>query len=147
MNHADLGSTESPVIEALEANPFGYGTQVWSLFRTAPGAGAFPDDLPGVVTGQAGTPAARSVLRVQLRFEGERVADARFKAYGCPTSIAVGAWIAAWARGKSAAELARLDVRALRDALEIPDDRAHGAMLGEDAMRAALARLKPEAKP
>lgn len=147
MNGTELTDRETADIEALERNPFGYGTQVWSLFQTAPRAGAFPDELPGVVTGQAGTPAARSVLRVQLRFEAERVADARFKAYGCPTSIAVGAWIADWARGKSAAELARLDVRALRDALEIPDDRAHCALLGEDALKAALARLTPEAKP
>lgn len=133
--------------EAREDNPFGYGAQVWALFRAAPRAGAFADDVPGVLTGQAGTPAARSVLRLQLRLEQGRVADARFKAYGCPTSIAVGAWIADWACGKTAAELARLDARQLREVLEIPDDRAHCALLGEDALKAALSRPTPEPAP
>jgi len=124
--------------EDQEADPFGYGTRVWTLFNEAPRAGEFPEGEPAVVTGQAGTPAARSVLRVQLKFDGDCVADARFRAYGCPTSIAVGAWLAEWAQGKSVAELATLTMKQLRDALEIPDDRAHCAMLGEDALKAAL---------
>lgn len=123
-----------------ESNPFGYGAMVWDLFRRAPHAGSLPEDGDGVVTGEAGTPAARSVLRLQLKFDGERVVTARFRAYGCPTSIAVGAWIAGWAEGRTASELSRLTMRQLRDALEIPDDRAHCALLGEDAVKAALAR-------
>lgn len=132
----------NPAIETTDdENPFGYGAQVWRLFQETPGAGAFGEGTPGVVTGQAGTPAARSVLRLQLRFEHGRVADARFRAYGCPTSIAVGAWIAGWAQNKAADELLALTAARLRAALEIPDERAHCALLGEDALRAALATL------
>lgn len=133
--------------EEREANPFGYGTRVWQLFNDAPRAGEFPAGEPGVVTAQAGTPAARSVLRLQLKFAAGAVVDARFRAYGCPTSIAVGAWIAEWALGKRADQLAGLRMRQLVEALEIPDDRAHCALLGEDALNAALARLKQEPKP
>jgi NifU-like protein involved in Fe-S cluster formation len=122
-----------------ESNPLGYAEPIWALFRNPHHAGEFPPGTPGLVTGEAGTKAARSVLRLQLRFEQGRVAEARFKAYGCPSSIAVGAWIAAWAEGKAPAELAGLRAADLRQALEIADDRAHCALLGEDALRAALA--------
>lgn len=124
-----------------DANPFGYSGPIWKLFRTVPHAGGFAAGTPGVVTAEAHSNAARSRLRLQLRFEHGRVADARFRAYGCPTSIAVGAWLADWAIGKDAHELASLDAARVREELEIPEDRAHCALLGEDALRAVLDRL------
>jgi len=126
-------------LKSSESNPFGYPERIWELFQHPPHLGEFPPGTPGVVTGEAGSKAARSVLRLQLRFAGGRVEEARFRAYGCPNSIAVGGWIAQWSRGKRREELTALKAADLRQALEIPDDRAHCALLGEDALRAALA--------
>lgn len=128
-------------MNTTEANPFGYAEPIWRLFQETPHAGEFDAGTPGVVTGIAGSKAARSVLRLQLRFEQGRVADVRFKAYGCPNSIAVGAWIVDWSLGKTPEELAALRAADLRAALEIADDRAHCALLGEDALHAALAGI------
>lgn len=122
-------------------NPDGYAAPVWRLFRSAPRSGRFPPGTPGVVSAQAGTRAARSVLRLEFLLKDHRVADARFQAYGCPSSIAVGAWIADWAIGRSAAELGTLSAAELRAALEMSDDRAHCALMGEDCLRAALTRF------
>lgn len=121
-------------------NPFGYPAEIWRLFRETPHAGRFADGTAGVVSAEAGTPAARSLLRLSLRFDGDCVAEARFQAYGCPASIAVGAWIAGWVQGRQASELAQLTAATLGAALEIPEDRAHCALLGEDALRAVLHR-------
>jgi NifU-like protein involved in Fe-S cluster formation len=127
----------------LTDNPFGYSAAIWRLFGETPRAGRFADGTPGVAAGQAGTPAARSVLRLELQFGADgRVADARFQAYGCPASIAVGAWIAQWSLGKALAELRGLNAPTLRQALEIPEDRAHCALMGEDALRDLLARME-----
>lgn len=123
-------------------NPFGYAPAIWRLFEQAPRAGSFAPETPGLCTGRAGTPAARSVLQLELVFAQGRVADARFRAYGCPASIAVGAWIAQWSVGKAVEELSALSARALREALEIPEDRAHCALMGEDALRDLLARRR-----
>ncbi|MCX7062588.1 MAG: iron-sulfur cluster assembly scaffold protein [Gammaproteobacteria bacterium] len=128
--------------ETDDGNAFGYAPEIWRLFRNAPNAGAFPDGTPGVVSAEAGTPAARSVLRLALRFDGARVIDGRFQAYGCPASIAVGAWIAGWASGRHVDDLRLLKAAHLREALEIPEDRAHCALLGEDALRAVLSRYQ-----
>jgi NifU-like protein involved in Fe-S cluster formation len=119
-------------------NAFAYPAPIWARFVQPRHAGSFAKDVAGVAEGRAGTPAAKSVLRVQLRFESDRVVEARFKAYGCPTSIAVGEWIAEWSVGRSSSDLATLKAAQLRAALEIPDDRAHCALLGEDALRAAV---------
>ncbi len=124
-----------------DRNPYGYPEPIWSRFDSPQRAGRFGPRTSGLVEGRAGTPAARSVLELQLQFQGGRVVDARFRAYGCPSSIAVGDWIAAWAIGQDRTGLSRLNARQLREALEIPEDRAHCALMGEDAMKALLARL------
>jgi len=122
-------------------NPFGYSDPVWRLFRETPRAGVFEGEA---LTASAATPASRGRLRLQVRLAGARVSDARFQAYGCPTTIAVGAWLAERAVGASLKELAAIRAQEIRQALEIPEDRLHCALLGEDALKslvgAALSR-------
>lgn len=129
----------------MQANAFSYPAKIWSLFESAPRAGRFEAGTRGVIAGKAGTPAARSVLSIELQFDKGSVADARFRAYGCPSSIAVGAWIADWSIGRKPAELVQLSAAQLRRELEIPEDRAHCALMGEDAMRDLLARYRETA--
>lgn len=114
-------------------NPFGYPDPVWRLFTQAPRAGELAG--PDTRTGTAESRANRSRLQLQARLAGGRVEDARFRAYGCPTAIAVGAWLAERAIGRSLAELAAIGAAEIRQALEIPEDRLHCALLGEDAVK------------
>jgi NifU-like protein involved in Fe-S cluster formation len=123
-------------------NPFGYGERIWRLFNEAPYAGSFPANMSGVVSATASTPAAKAALCLQARLRGSEVADARFRAYGCPTTIAVGAWIANWMIGRNVEELPQLEAASLRAALEIPDDRAHCALVGEDALKALFSAIR-----
>ena len=124
--------------EADGGDAFGYGDKVWRRFTAAARSGAFP----GAASGAATTPASKGELRLHLKVESGRVADARFQAYGCPTTIAVGDWLAEHAAGRPVAELAGLNAPQIRSALEIPDERAHCAFLGEDALKAALQAVK-----
>lgn len=117
-------------------NPFGYSELVWRLFTEAPRAGLL--EGPGTRTGWAATPANRSRLQLQVRIADRRVEDARFQAYGCPTAIAVGAWLAERAIGRSLDELAAIDAGAIRQALEIPETRLHCALVGEDAIKSLV---------
>jgi NifU-like protein involved in Fe-S cluster formation len=123
-------------------NPFGYGELVWRLFNEAPHAGSFPANVSDVVSATASTPAAKAALRLQARLHDRKVAEARFRAHGCPTTIAVGAWIADWMIGRDVEELPRLEAATLRAALEIPDDRAHCALVGEDALKALFSAIR-----
>jgi NifU-like protein involved in Fe-S cluster formation len=121
-----------------DPNPFGYPDPVWRLFRDAPRAGRWDD--PAAIAASAATPANRNVLRLQVKMNDARIGDARFQAYGCPTTIAVGAWLAGWVIGKPLAELATADAALVRRSLEIPEERIHCALLAEDVAK-SLARL------
>lgn len=117
--------------------PFGYSAEVWRRFQETPRAGTLTGS--GVHTAHATTNANRNRLRLQVKMSASRIDDARFQAYGCPTTIAVGAWLAERAIGRELAEFARIDSKIIREALEIPEDRTHCALLGEDLVKALLA--------
>jgi len=117
----------------MSRNPFGYPESVWTLFEHPARSGVL--DGPHTRTGVASTQANRSRLELQVRLDGERVGDARFRAHGCPISIAVGAWLADRAIGRTLDELSSIRAAEIRQALEIPEDRLHCALLGEDAIK------------
>lgn len=117
----------------MSGNAFGYGDEVWRRFRNPGRAGTF--DQREALTAVASTPASRNVLRLQVKMDGARIADARFQAYGCPTTIAVGSWLADWLVGRTVDELAGFSATLPREALEIPEQRIHCALLAEDAVR------------
>lgn len=116
-------------------NVFDYSEGVWSRFHQAPHAGRWPEGTPGVVSAQAGSVAARSLLRLQLRRQ-DGALRARFQAYGCPTAIAVGQWLCEQIEARGLSAVAALTAPDIRQALEISEDRLHCALMGQDVVRA-----------
>ncbi|ROH89201.1 aminotransferase class V-fold PLP-dependent enzyme [Stagnimonas aquatica] len=130
-----------PVGEGAAAVPgdnvYDYPPAIWQHFSSAgEHAGCFPAGTPGLLSLRAENRAAASTLGLQLRLgEDGRVEEARFQALGCPVGIAVGSWLARQTLGQTPAALRALDVRQLRVALEIPEDKLHCALMGEDLLR------------
>lgn len=122
-------------------NVFDYPAPVWQRFA-APTHGGKLEGVD-VVTAEAGSAAAHGLLRIQVRLDGGAVREARFSAYGCPTTIAVGEWLASRLQGQAVAALSAISAAEIRDALEIADDRAHCALMGEDVIRQLLKQVAP----
>lgn len=126
---------------SLPPNVFGYAAPVWSRFATPRHAGELAG--AGVIAAEAGSRSARALLRLTLRIGQGRILEARFRAYGCPSAIAVGEWLAERLNGQAVETLHSPDFNApaIRQALEIAEDRAHCALLGEDVVRALLKQM------
>ena len=105
-------------------------------FDAPRGAGEFAD-APGVRRGEAGSEHHGAVIRLELRCDGATVTDARFKAWGCPATIACASLVTEWVRGRTLADARAVDVRGLAEPLELPIDRLYAPLLVEDALRAA----------
>lgn len=101
-------------------------------------AGSFPPGTPGVRSGEAGTRHHGAVARFELMVEGDRVADCRFKAWGCAGTIATASLVAEWLPGRTLEEARSADVRSLAAPLELPVERAYAPLVVEDALRAAI---------
>lgn len=118
-----------------EQNVYGYAMPVWQRFREPRHAGRLADG-PAIFTAEAGSAAARASLRLQVEIDGQRVRQARFQAYGCPSAIAVGEWLAEQLECQAPSEWAAINAATIRAVLEISEDKAHCALMGEDVLRA-----------
>ena len=116
-------------------------------FRAPRNLGSLPRDDADVGTGEAGRPDEGALVRIQVRVgSGDRVIDTRFKAFGCPATIASGSWATTRLRGKPVAEARRLSHEAIARALRLPPDRWGCAELTSRALRAALEDVKRKAR-
>ena len=107
---------------------------VAALFRMLRHAG---EPQPGAVTGLAGSQALGTQVEFSLRNASGCATGLRFRAYGCPYTLATCEWLAGRLEG---AELAG----GLPDgplqwavALQVPDERLGRLLIAEDALRAA----------
>ncbi|HEX4025255.1 MAG TPA: iron-sulfur cluster assembly scaffold protein [Steroidobacteraceae bacterium] len=124
------------------------GREVWALFRALDHAGDPPAPAAAStwLTGEAGREQDGTRVRFALQLDGRRVIAARFRAYGCPHTLAACEWLARQLTGceldaRSPAGLAR----GIGDPLEwshrlaIPAAKLGCLLVIEDALRAALA--------
>lgn len=132
------GEGAAAPVPAVADNGFGYPQPVWEgLLDAGRYAGRLPADTAGLFELRATSRASGSTLCLQLQLDdsGRMVREARFQALGCPVGIAVGHWLTRRATGASLASLRGLDAATLRAALEIPEDKLHCALMGEDLLR------------
>lgn len=118
-----------------EQNVYAYAAPIWQRFRTPRHAGRLTQG-PSVFTAEAGSAAVRASLRLQVEIDDAGVRRARFQAYGCPSAIAVGEWLAEQLEQQSPSAWAAISAATIREVLEISEDKAHCALMGEDVLRA-----------
>jgi nitrogen fixation NifU-like protein len=82
-------------------------------------------------------------IRLTVRFEAERLIDAKVKASGCPPTIAAASALSELIIGRSLQELQSLTRKDVAAALgRLPPAKAHCAVLAIDALRTAIEDLK-----
>lgn len=118
------------------ANVYGYPPEVWRRFCACAHAGVLAGE--GVIAAEAGSVAARSLLKISARVRNRAIAEARFQAYGCPTTVAVGDWLAERLQGQPVSTLQSggFEAASIRQALEIGEAQTHCALMGVDLIRA-----------
>ncbi|HEX2086188.1 MAG TPA: iron-sulfur cluster assembly scaffold protein, partial [Solirubrobacteraceae bacterium] len=98
-------------------------------------------EVAGGHAGAAGGAACGDLVRIVLRVDGDRVADAAFEASGCGAAVAAGSAAVELVRGRSILDAARLgpsDVAAELGGLS--PGKLHAADLAADALHVALGK-------
>ncbi|MEA2405397.1 MAG: tRNA-uridine 2-sulfurtransferase, partial [Thermoleophilaceae bacterium] len=89
--------------------------------------------------GTAGGAPCGDLVRISVRLEGDRVAEAGFDAGGCAAARAAGSAVVELVRGAPLLEAARVSPEGIADALGgLSPERAHAAELAADALHRAL---------
>jgi NifU-like protein involved in Fe-S cluster formation len=121
-----------------------YPPRVLEYFERRPCAGSFPEGDAAVGTGFVEASSHGDIVRLQLRMteDGGRIAEARFKAYGCGWTIACASFAAERLAGLTLGDALALDRATLVRELALPGDKVHCAELAERGVAAAVADVR-----
>ncbi len=96
---------------------------------------------PPAVVVDVTNPACGDMLRLSVRFEDDRVAEARFQTRGCTASIAACSALTEWMTGKSRGELRMLRAEIIDEAVGgLEPASKHAAVLCVDGVKQVLVK-------
>ena len=113
-----------------------------SVRGDAPGSGwtaAIDAGGATLIAGEAGGPAEDTWVRFELLVAGDFVREARFKAFGCPHTMEVAAWLCRTVRGRTRQALIPGTPRAWAEEHAVPPQKLGRLLRVEDALHACLA--------
>jgi nitrogen fixation NifU-like protein len=119
-----------------------YSDKVVDHYNNPRNVGSFKKDEKGVGTGMVGAPECGDVMKLQIKVEGERIVDAKFKTFGCGSAIASSSLATEWLKGKTIDEAQTIKNTDIVQELNLPPVKIHCSVLAEDAIKAALADYK-----
>jgi len=90
--------------------------------------------------GQATNPACGDTMRLFIRVERNRIAEAKFLTFGCAAAIASSSMTTEMIHGKTVEETLMITKEMVSEALGgLPPTKIHCSVLAQDAIRAAVA--------
>lgn len=115
-----------------------YSERLLDHFQNPRNVGELP---PPAITLEVSNPACGDILRLSVRIEGSRVAEARYKVRGCTASIAAGSAMTEMLHGMTRSEAAALNALAIEGAVGgLAPESKHAAVLCVDGLKALLRR-------
>ena len=95
------------------------------------------DNPDGV--GQIGNVNCGDIMLMTIKVDDQRIADIKFKTFGCGAAIAVSSMVTEMVKGKSLDEAVSIGRDDVAKALGgLPDKKLHCSNLGTDALKAAI---------
>ena len=116
-----------------------YSSKVIEHYNNPRNMGSFPKEEKSVGTGIVGAPECGDVMKLQIKVEGERIVDAKFKTFGCGSAIASSSLATEWMKGKTLAEAEKIKNTEIVQELSLPPVKIHCSVLAEDSIKAAIA--------
>jgi nitrogen fixation NifU-like protein len=121
-----------------------YSDKVIDHYENPRNVGSFDKGDDTVGTGMVGAPACGDVMKLQIKVDPAtgRIADARFKTYGCGSAIASSSLVTEWVKGRTLDEAMTIKNTQIAQELALPPVKIHCSILAEDAIKAAVEDYK-----
>ena len=113
-----------------------YSELLLDHFKQPRNVGVLP---PPAIVVEVSNPACGDILKLSVRFENGRVAEAAYQVRGCTASIAAGSALTELLLGRTRMELSALAVVDFEAGVGgLPPESKHAAVLCRDAVKAVL---------
>ena len=90
--------------------------------------------------GEIGNAKCGDIMKMYIRVEDGRIADVKFKTFGCGSAIATSSIATEMIMGKTIEEALQLSNKAVVEALDgLPANKIHCSVLAEQSIKAAIA--------
>ncbi len=89
--------------------------------------------------GEVGNPVCGDAMTVYIKVDDRRLADVKFKTFGCVAAIAVSSMVSELAKGLSLEEAKKISKQAIAQSLDgLPKEKMHCSNLGAEALGKAI---------
>lgn len=119
-----------------------YSDKVLDHYNNPRNIGSLDKQSNEVGTGVVGAPECGDVMKLQIKVEGDRIVDAKFKTFGCGSAIASSSLATEWIKNKSLEEAQAITNKEIVEELSLPPVKIHCSVLAEDAIKAAIKDYK-----
>ena len=119
-----------------------YSDKVIEHYEKPRNIGSMDNTSLSVGTGLVGAPECGDVMKLQIKVEGDRIIDAKFKTFGCGSAIASSSLATEWIKGKTLDQAGRITNSDIVRELSLPPVKIHCSVLAEDAIKSAIKDYK-----
>jgi nitrogen fixation NifU-like protein len=89
--------------------------------------------------GEVGNPVCGDMMSFYINVEDDKIADIKFKTFGCVAAIAVSSMVTEMAMGKTLDEAKKITKKSVAESLDgLPKEKLHCSNLGADALAKAI---------
>lgn len=121
-----------------------YSEKVMEHFRNPRNVGEI-EGADGV--GEIGNPVCGDMMTFYIKVENGRLADVKFKTFGCGAAIAVSSMVSEMAIGKTLDEAMKIsNADVAKELGGLPPNKLHCSNLGADALHRAIEAYRAKAK-
>ena len=89
--------------------------------------------------GEVGNPVCGDMMSFYINVKDDKIADIKFKTFGCVAAIAVSSMVTEMALGKTLDEAKKITKKSVAESLDgLPKEKMHCSNLGADALNKAI---------
>ena len=115
-----------------------FSEKMMDHFTNPRNVGSMDEESADVGVATITSAACGDVTKLYIKVQDGRIADVKFKTFGCGAAIASSSYATEWLKGKTLEEAVGIKNAEIAKELDLPSIKVHCSVMSEDAVTAAI---------